>query len=434
MAEHHPSTTEMSGSPKDGIADKIELGATVHDAVGVAIGTVHDVDADRRRLVVDGRPMGLGQFEVPLTAVESVVGNEVHLNLQLDTVASRGDTVKFVRPPAEARTTGSTQQATPAASYVPPASSRSTSTGTNRAPVWVHEEQESSNGTLYGLAGLAVAGLAAGVGYYWWRQMQRKSALDRAIDFVTEHPTWFAAAAAALPALPALFYARSSDAFSMADARQQLGRTAPARWMGMEPSRTSDFFDSASEYMPEFPNRPSGTSLGVAAGIALAAAAAIYAATRARQYPSYGEPPMRISDVMTHRPQAIRPDASIADAASLMRRLDVGALPVVDSGRLLGMLTDRDIAVRVAADGRDPHLTLVRDVMSTDTTSANQDDPVEAAARIMREHRIRRLPIVDERHNLVGIVSLGDLATDVGDDRLSGQTLEEVSEPSRPRR
>ena len=98
------------------------------------------------------------------------------------------------------------------------------------------------------------------------------------------------------------------------------------------------------------------------------------------------------------------------------------------------MLTDRDIAMRVAADGRDPHLTLVQDVMSAGVSYATENDPVEEAARIMREHRIRRLPIVDERRNLVGIVSLGDLATDVGDDKLSGQTLEEVSEPSRPHR
>jgi len=430
MTEHdHSSTTEMSGAPKDGIADQIELGGTVHDAVGVAIGTVHDVDIDRRRLVVDGRPMSLDQYEVPLTAVDRVVGNEVHLNLQLDTEASHGDTVKFVRPPADVRSTDSMHTATP---RVQPVAAQTATTGPNRAPIWDHEEHESSHGTMYGVAGLTVAGLAAGAGYYWWRQMQRKTTLERAIDFVTEHPTWFAAAAAAaLPALPAWFYARSSDAFSIEDAR----RTAPARWMGMEPpSRTAEFFDSASEYMPGLPSSPSGTSVGLVAGIVLAAAAAIYAAMRSRQHPSWGESPMRISDVMTHRPQSIRPDASIADAASLMRRLDVGALPVVDGGRLLGMLTDRDIAIRVAADGRDPHLTLVRDVMSTATTSANQDDSVEAAARIMREHRIRRLPIVDERHNLVGIVSLGDLATDVGDDRLSGQTLEEVSEPSRPNR
>jgi len=73
-------------------------------------------------------------------------------------------------------------------------------------------------------------------------------------------------------------------------------------------------------------------------------------------------------------------------------------------------------------------------VMSSGVAWANEDDPVEEAARIMREHRIRRLPIVDERHSLVGVVSLGDLAVDVGNDDLSGDTLEQISEKSRPAR
>jgi CBS domain-containing protein len=136
----------------------------------------------------------------------------------------------------------------------------------------------------------------------------------------------------------------------------------------------------------------------------------------------------RIADVMTRQPRVIQPDATVADAALMMRRLDVGALPVCDGTRLIGMLTDRDITTRSTADGRDPHLTPVRDVMSPGVAWATEDDPVEAAARIMREHRIRRLPIVDERHSLVGVVSLGDLATDVRDDDLSGDTLERISE------
>ena len=134
---------------------------------------------------------------------------------------------------------------------------------------------------------------------------------------------------------------------------------------------------------------------------------------------------------MTRQPRVIQPDATVADAAAMMRRLDVGALPVCDGTRLIGMLTDRDITIRSTADGRDPHLTPVRDVMSPGVAWATEDDPVEQAARIMREHRIRRLPIVDERHSLVGVVSLGDLAVDVGDDDLSGDTLERISEKTR---
>jgi CBS domain-containing protein len=141
-----------------------------------------------------------------------------------------------------------------------------------------------------------------------------------------------------------------------------------------------------------------------------------------------------IGDVMTRRPRVIQPDATVADAAGLMRQLNIGALPVCDGARLIGMLTDRDITLRSTADGRDPHLTTVRDVMSPGVAWATEDDPVEAAARIMREHRIRRLPIVNDRHNLVGVVSLGDLAVDVDDDEVSGDTLEEISRPSHPNR
>jgi CBS domain-containing protein len=137
---------------------------------------------------------------------------------------------------------------------------------------------------------------------------------------------------------------------------------------------------------------------------------------------------------MTRQPRVIQPDATVADAAAMMRRLDVGALPVCDGTRLIGMLTDRDITTRSTADGRDPHLTPVRDVMSLGVAWATEDDPVEEAARIMREHRIRRLPIVDERHSLVGVVSLGDLAVDLRDDDLSGETLERVSEETQKSR
>jgi CBS domain-containing protein len=137
----------------------------------------------------------------------------------------------------------------------------------------------------------------------------------------------------------------------------------------------------------------------------------------------------RIRDVMTRQPRVIQPDATVADAAAMMRRLNVGALPVCDGSRLIGMLTDRDITVRSTADGRDPHLTAVRDVMSPGVAWATEDDPVEEAARIMREHQIRRLPIVDDRHSLVGVISLGDLATNVDADAETGDTLERISEP-----
>jgi CBS domain-containing protein len=137
---------------------------------------------------------------------------------------------------------------------------------------------------------------------------------------------------------------------------------------------------------------------------------------------------------MTRDVQVVRPEASLFEAASMMKRFDVGALPVCDGKRLQGMLTDRDLVVRAVADSRDPQLASVRDAMTAEVVYAYDDDSVEHGARLMREHQIRRLPIVDRQKNLVGIISLGDLAVDTGDERLSGTTLERVSEPGRPRR
>ncbi|MCC6177370.1 MAG: CBS domain-containing protein [Chloroflexi bacterium] len=143
---------------------------------------------------------------------------------------------------------------------------------------------------------------------------------------------------------------------------------------------------------------------------------------------------MRLSDIMTRDPSVVRPDSTVSEAATMMRRLNVGSLPVCDGVQLQGMVTDRDITVRAIADGRDPTTTRVWDVMSHDVAWASEDVAVEEAAQIMREHQIRRLPVVDRNQNLVGIVSLGDLAVDVGEDPMSGATLEAISEPSRPDR
>ena len=137
---------------------------------------------------------------------------------------------------------------------------------------------------------------------------------------------------------------------------------------------------------------------------------------------------------MTRDVEVVRPEATVFEAASLMKRLDVGALPVCDGRKLQGMLTDRDVVVRSVADSRDPQLATAREAMTAEVIYAFEDDSVDKGAELMRKHRIRRLPIVSREKNLVGIVSLGDLAVDAGDDRLSGETLERVSEPASPRR
>jgi CBS domain-containing protein len=138
---------------------------------------------------------------------------------------------------------------------------------------------------------------------------------------------------------------------------------------------------------------------------------------------------MLLRDVMTREIQDIPPEATLKQAAEAMRSLDVGALPVCQNNTVIGMITDRDIAVRAVADGRDPNQAHVRDAMTRELIYCYEDDTVENAAKIMEEKQIRRLPVMDRNQCLCGIVSLGDLATRNRDDRLSGEVLERVSEP-----
>jgi CBS domain-containing protein len=138
-----------------------------------------------------------------------------------------------------------------------------------------------------------------------------------------------------------------------------------------------------------------------------------------------------VRDVMTRGVETAAPDATIADVARRMRDLDVGSLPVTEGSRLLGIVTDRDLSVRATAAAKDPNTTRVREVMSPEIAWVFEDEPADAAARVMRERQIRRLPVLDRGDRLVGVVALGDLATDLSDDRLKGSTLEDISQPSR---
>jgi CBS domain-containing protein len=137
---------------------------------------------------------------------------------------------------------------------------------------------------------------------------------------------------------------------------------------------------------------------------------------------------------MTRNVEVIRPEAPIAEAARRMDELNVGPLPVCDGDKLIGMVTDRDITVRATSAGRDPNTTSVREAMTSDVVYAYEDQDVRDAARMMSEQQIRRLPVIDRDNRLVGIVSLGDIASETGDDRLSGEVLEQVSEPAEPDR
>ena len=119
-----------------------------------------------------------------------------------------------------------------------------------------------------------------------------------------------------------------------------------------------------------------------------------------------------IRDVMTTNPETLPESTTVREAAETMRANDIGDVVIVDdNGAISGILTDRDIVVRVVAEGRDPRATRIGDIASRELTAASPDDPVDRAIQLMRERAIRRLPVVD-KGKPVGIVSIGDLALD----------------------
>ena len=140
---------------------------------------------------------------------------------------------------------------------------------------------------------------------------------------------------------------------------------------------------------------------------------------------------MKVKDIMTREIDVVSPETTLRDAAERMNALDVGALPVCEKDRLVGVITDRDITVRATADGLDPFATQVGEVMSKDDLiTCSEDEDVEEAARKMKERQVRRLPVLDQERRLVGILSLGDVAVDHDDIGVSGDVLTGVSRPS----
>lgn len=135
---------------------------------------------------------------------------------------------------------------------------------------------------------------------------------------------------------------------------------------------------------------------------------------------------METRDVMTADVERIPPTATLQEAAMRMQELNVGALPVCDKDRLVGMVTDRDIALRSVARGQDPRQDTVRDVMTPQIIYCFDDQNVEEVAAQMRDHQVRRLPVLNREKRLVGIVSLGDLAMEA-DEQLTGNALRGIS-------
>jgi CBS domain-containing protein len=137
---------------------------------------------------------------------------------------------------------------------------------------------------------------------------------------------------------------------------------------------------------------------------------------------------MLVREVMSKNPKYLQPDDTLQQAAEQMIDLDCGFIPVGDGERLLGTVTDRDIAVRAVAKGLDPKETKLQDIMSEKVLYVFEDDDLQKAAKSMEEQQVRRLIVLDKNKRLKGILSLGDISTKSHDLKLCGEIIEEVSE------
>ena len=134
----------------------------------------------------------------------------------------------------------------------------------------------------------------------------------------------------------------------------------------------------------------------------------------------------KIQDVMTQKLCSIDAEKPVSYAAKMMRDEDVGFAPIVEGDRLVGTLTDRDIAVKVVAEGRDPNSTRVQEIASTDLVTVDPQQDLDEALRLMASNQVRRLPVVEEDGRLVGVVAQKDVA-EQGDDARTGQVVEQIS-------
>jgi CBS domain-containing protein len=134
-----------------------------------------------------------------------------------------------------------------------------------------------------------------------------------------------------------------------------------------------------------------------------------------------------VRDFMTQNPRAVRPDDSVVDAARVLRDENVGSLPVIEGDRLIGMVTDRDITLRVVAEARDPGSVSVQEIASRNPVTAESTIDLDEALKLMARHQVRRLPVTEEGR-LVGILAQADVASEVGD-KQTGRLVEAISEP-----
>ena len=133
-----------------------------------------------------------------------------------------------------------------------------------------------------------------------------------------------------------------------------------------------------------------------------------------------------VQELMTRNPCSIDADKSVAYAAKMLRDEDVGLAPIVEGDRLVGTVTDRDIAIRVVAEGKDPESTKVKDIASINLVTVNPQQDLDEALKLMAKHQVRRLPVTEEGGRLVGLVAQADIARS-GDEKQTGRVVEEIS-------
>ncbi|MDQ5821877.1 MAG: CBS domain-containing protein [Actinomycetota bacterium] len=134
-----------------------------------------------------------------------------------------------------------------------------------------------------------------------------------------------------------------------------------------------------------------------------------------------------VQELMTSNPKTVESSATVVDAAKLMRDEDTGIIPIVEADRLVGTITDRDIAIRVVAEGKDPQTTTVGEIASRDLVTVDPQQDLDEALRLMAQHQVRRLPVVEEDGKLVGILAQADIAREATPEQ-TGRVVEEISE------
>jgi CBS domain-containing protein len=140
---------------------------------------------------------------------------------------------------------------------------------------------------------------------------------------------------------------------------------------------------------------------------------------------------MQVKEIMTKNVEIISPETSLKDAALKMQQLNIGVLPISENDRIIGMVTDRDITIRAVANGKE-NSTGVREVMTPGVLYCMEDEELKEAGKKMKSNQVRRLIVLNKDKRITGIISLGDLVVDSGDELLGGEILQKISEPSKP--